>query len=42
MREIDIEVGQKYRVKENVVPFFKQGALVQVLRKNDNDDVVFV
>lgn len=42
MREIDIEVGQKYRVKENVVPFFKQGAVVQVLRKNDNDDVVFV
>lgn len=41
MREIDIEVGQKYRVKVNVVPFFKQDAVVQVLRK-DNDNTVFV
>lgn len=41
MRVIDIEVGQKYRVKVNVVPFFKQGAVVQVLW-NDNDNTVFV
>lgn len=27
MRVIDIEVGQKYRVKVDVVPFFKQGAI---------------
>ncbi len=33
MREIDIEVGQKYRVKENVGHFVKKGAVVRVLVK---------
>lgn len=35
MREIDIYVGQKYRVKEGVAPYIKRGAVVVVIRKKD-------
>lgn len=33
MRDIDIYVGRKYRVKENVGNFVKKGAVVRVLVK---------
>lgn len=36
MREIDIYVGQKYRVKEDVAPYIKRGAVV-VIRKKDGE-----
>ena len=36
MREIDIYVGQKYRVKEDVASYIKRGAVV-VIRKKDGE-----
>lgn len=35
MREIDIYVGQKYRVKEDVASYIKRGAVV-VIRKMES------
>ena len=34
MRDIDIHVGLKYRVKEDVAPFFKRGAVVVIIEKD--------
>lgn len=36
MRDIDIYVGQKYRVKEDVALYIKRGAVV-VIRKKDGE-----
>jgi hypothetical protein len=40
MREIDIYVGQKYRVKEDVASYIKRGAVV-VIRKKDGEFIAY-